>query len=402
MKDNIYEKKSVHSLILSFSIPAIFSLIVEILASVVDTAFAGHLGDISMDALTTMVVSVLVSLISYCKMERPLSFLGATGQIAILAEKYLNIQLWSNVFSAMGYTCTSCIRAFGYPKIEMLLTGFAVLVNIALNTIFVFCFDMGFVGLAYGTLVSECCCCFASIGWLVRHRLLWSRGRISCSTFGKCTVGLFKLGAAQTVIQSLAGCNAFFINQSLLLHTTLDSIAIWNVVQKIYTLFLMPIVGITQGMQTIIAYFDGHGEENKKKKALLTTISYTVIYGLLGMALILIFGKSILLLFADAGELYPLGQSILRIVFSTFPLMGIFYTMMTLYEVTGREGKAVFLILTRQVFLMIPLIYLMPKIFPEASFAIFWAVPLADIIALFVAVAIGGKEGGYKNCSQRR
>ena len=47
MEENIYEKKSVNSLIIYFSLPAIFSLIVEIMASVVDTVFAGHLGSIS-------------------------------------------------------------------------------------------------------------------------------------------------------------------------------------------------------------------------------------------------------------------------------------------------------------------------------------------------------------------
>ena len=54
MEQTIYETKSVHSLILYFSIPAVFSLIVEIMASAVDTVFAGHLGEISVDALTTM------------------------------------------------------------------------------------------------------------------------------------------------------------------------------------------------------------------------------------------------------------------------------------------------------------------------------------------------------------
>lgn len=210
MKKNIYEKKSVHSLILYFSIPAIFSLIVEIMASVVDTAFAGHLGEISVDALTTMgllspvlsiypafqalfavstsimiakylkdqevrdeylitglcmsfVASVGVSITSYLIMPRLLSFLGATGKIAILAQKYLKIQLFSNVFSALGYTLTSCIRAFGYPRIEMVLTGLAVFVNIVFNSIFVFWFDMGFKGLAYGTFVSELFCCVVSL-----------------------------------------------------------------------------------------------------------------------------------------------------------------------------------------------------------------------------------------------
>lgn len=54
MEETIYEKKSVKELILYFSVPAILSLIIEIMASVVDTAFAGHLGTISVDALTAM------------------------------------------------------------------------------------------------------------------------------------------------------------------------------------------------------------------------------------------------------------------------------------------------------------------------------------------------------------
>lgn len=433
MKKNIYEKKSVHSLILYFSIPAIFSLIVEIMASVVDTAFAGHLGEISVDALTTMgllspvlsiytafqalfavstsimiakylkdqevrdeylitglcmsfVASVGVSITSYLIMPRLLSFLGATGKIAILAQKYLKIQLFSNVFSALGYTLTSCIRAFGYPRIEMVLTGLAVFVNIVFNSIFVFWFDMGFKGLAYGTFVSELFCCVVSLLWLLKHQLLWTKCQISWKKLKKYTFELLKLGISQTVIQSLAGCTAFFVNQSLMLHTTLDHVAVWNVVQKIYTLFLMPIVGITQGVQTIIAYFDGHQEENKKKKTLITTISYTVIFGLAVVTLVFFFGKNILSLFANSGNIYQLGNGILRIVFSTFPLMGIFYTIMTLYEVTGHEGKAVFLILTRQVFLMIPLTYLLPKIFPDFLVAVFWAVPIADIMALLMAV----------------
>lgn len=104
------------------------------------------------------------------------------------------------------------------------------------------------------------------------------------------------------------------------------------------------------------------------------------------MLLIFFFGENILSLFANSDKIYQLGNGILRIVFSTFPLMRIFYTIMTLYEVTGHEGKAVFLILTRQVFLMITLTYLLPKIFPEFLFAVFCAVPAADMTATMIAI----------------
>ena len=439
MKENIYEKKSVHSLILYFSIPAIFSLIVEIMASVVDTIFAGHLGEISVDALTTMgllspilsiytaiqalfavstsimiakylknqttrteyfitgigmtfVTSIIISIVSYFMMPQLLSFIGATGQILTLSEKYLKIQLFSNIFSALGYTLTSCIRAVGFPRVEMVLTGGAVLVNVVFNSIFVFYFNMGFIGLAYGTLISEIFCFLLSVLWLFKHQFIKGECRLSYKKLVKYTTELLKLGIAQTIIQALAGCTAYFVNQSLMVHTTLNHVAVWNVVQKIYTLLLMPVVGITQGVQTIIAYFDGHQEDNKKKKALITTICYTVLYGVIGIVFIFIYGKTILSFFIGSSAIFQLGNSILRIVFSTFPLMGIFYTIITLYEVTGHEGKAVFLILTRQVFLMIPLVYLLPQIFHRFSFAIFFAVPVADIIALLMAIVSGIKR----------
>lgn len=439
MEQNRYEKKSVHTLILSFSLPAIVSLIVEIMASVVDTAFAGHLGDVSVDALTAMgllapvlniytafqalfavstsimlakylrekeirneyfltglcmtfIESVGVSVLSYLGLPKLLSVLGAETQIAVLAEEYLKIQLFSNVFSALGYTLTSCIRAFGYPTVELLLTGFAVAVNIMFNAIFVFGLGMGFAGLAYGTLVSEIFCCAFAALWLMKKQLFVSITPISWKKTQKYVFELLKLGIAQTIIQSLGGCTALFVNQSLIQHTTRNYVAVWNIVQKIYTVFLMPIVGITQGVQTILAYFNGQQEETKKKKTLTITMMYTVLYGVAGTVLIFFFGKNILAWFASSEIIYSIGNTILCIVFSTFPLMGIFYTIMTLYEVTGHEGKAVFLILTRQVFLMLPLIYLLPRIFSGFSLAIFWAVPIADLIALLTAVFSRGRK----------
>lgn len=450
MEQTIYDKKSVHSLILYFSVPAIFSLIVEIMASVVDTVFAGHLGEASMDALAamgllspmlsiytavqalfavstavmiarhltckevrteyfltglgmTLVLSVMISIGSFLLMPGLLSLLGAEGQAAVLAEKYLRIQLFSNVFSALGYTLTSCIRAFGCPAMEMGITSLSVVVNIVLNAVFVFGFDWGFAGLACGTFVSELFCCVLSVLWLKHHRLLELKCALSWEKFKSHTAELLKVGIAQTIIQSLGGCTAFCVNQSLMLYTTMNHVAVWNVAQQIYTLFLMPIVGITQGVQTIIAYFDGQQEEDKRKKTLVSTIGYTVLYGLLGVVLIDTFGADILSVFSNSSAVCQLGNKVLRIIFLMFPLMGIFYTIMTLYEVTGHEGKAVFLILMRQVILMIPLVFLLPRIMPEYPLAIFCSVPIADTIAMVLSVYKRNGNVGKKSraCSRK-
>lgn len=433
MEENIYEKKSINSLIIYFSIPAIFSLIVEIMASVVDTVFAGHLGAISVDALSTMglispilsvytavqalfsvstailiaknlnneekrseyfsigfgmsiLTAMIISIASYFCMSGILSIIGADGNVRILAESYLKVQLFSNIFSSMGYTLTSCIRAYGYPKVEMWLTSSAVIANIVFNSLLVFIFNMGFLGLAYGTLLSEVFCALGSIIWLIRHKLFNFKIIFSKREVLNKSSELFKLGIAQTVIQSLAGCSAFFINKSLIINTSADYVAIWNVVQKIYTLFLMPIVGITQGVQTIIAYFNGENKKSENKKVIIMTLKYAIGYGVLAIFITYLFGENILKIFMKTNELNIIGNSILHIVFSTFPLMGIFYTITTILEVTGEEIKAVMLILARQVFLIIPLVFVIPKVISGYSFAVFFAVPMADILAIIISI----------------
>lgn len=75
---------------------------------------------------------------------------------------------------------------------------------------------MNFVGLAYGTLVSEVFCVMLTAIYLIRHDLIVLKIKISFKKMRKYVSQLFKLGIAQTGIQSLGGCTAFFVNYSLL------------------------------------------------------------------------------------------------------------------------------------------------------------------------------------------
>ena len=434
MNDPIYESKPIPRLILTFSVPAVLSLLVEVLTSVVDAAFAGHLVESSGAALTALgllspVLSLFtalqalfavstaillarhlkdkalrdryfltglictalagggVSLLAFLGMEPLLAALGARGAVCALAREYLTIQLISNVFSALGYTLTSCIRALGDPRAEMRLTAGAVAVNIAGNALFAFGFHMGFAGLAWGTLVSEICCALSAARWIRKHGYGPAIAAVRGGSILPAAWELFRPGIAQTAIQALAGFTGLFINHSLLLHGAASSVAIWNVVQKLYTLLLMPVVGITQGVQTILAYFDGHSRSSQNRKAISITIGCTAVYGAAAAAAVFLLGARVLLPFGLSGALLSESAAVLKILFLTFPLVGLFYTVLTVLEVTGREIAAVLLTLTRQVFLMLPLAALLPVMFPALRHAVFCAVPAADALVLLLILA---------------
>ncbi len=441
MNENIYEQKSVKELIFIFSIPAILSLIVETLTSVVDTAFAGHLGTQSTNALTAMglispllsiftamqtlfaistaimiakqlnneialnkyfscgfTMSIFISIVTsfgfYLFLHSILSALGAEGQVLSLAEQYLKVQLFSNIFSAIGYTLTSCIRAFGHPKVEAVIISLSVIVNVFLNSIFTFKFSMGLLGISIGTLLTEMLCAGIAMLWLYSKKLWFKKCSFEYREFIRIVFDMFKIGIAQTVIQLLAGCTGFIVNNSLLSFGGTVYIAAWNVSQKLYILALMPIVGITQGVQTIISYFNGNKQKNKKSKTIKFTIFYCMLYGIVAAASVFFIGDKILFLFGLTSEIHSVATAVIKVIFITFPLVGVLYTIMTFLQVTDREIQAIILGLTRQVFSIVPLILLLPIIFSKTDmgitpvFSIFLAIPLADIISTAMALVL--------------
>ncbi len=442
---NIYEQKSINKLLLAFSIPAIFSLMIEISTSVVDTIFAGNIGIQSADALTAMgilspllaiftaiqtlfsvstaimiakylndhnrrdmyfsvgfILSFLIACITsisfYILMNPILRMLGAENNVFILAEQYLKIQLISNVFSSLGYTLTGCIRSFGYPKIEAFIISLSVLINIVFNTIFTFGFALGIIGISLATLVSEFVCATIAFMWLKDKGYWFKKTEINGREFFKISFEMFKIGIAQTLIQALSGATGFFINARLLTFGNLSHIATWNVVQKIYILMLMPIVGLTQGAQTILAYFSRNSSDDKIIKTTRLTMIYCAIYGLISAIFIMHFDENIVSLFGLSNDFTIIAVKIIKVVFVTFPLTGVLYTNMTLLQVTKREVTSVILILTRQVFSIIPLVIVMPIIVSTLNttispvMSIFFAIPIADIFSAIIAMLILRKK----------
>ncbi|MGL5152767.1 MAG: MATE family efflux transporter [Clostridium sp.] len=439
MKDNVYESKSLNQLILLFGIPSILALIIEMLTGVIDTAFAGNLpmiGESSLSAMAlispllgiftalqtlfamssgilvakyfndeqnrkcsmivglimSLFISTIASVVCGIFLIPILQFIGAEGEILQLATAYMKIQLYSNIISSIGYTMTCIIRALGFPKVEMVIITVAVVANIFFNALLTFGFNMGIQGLALGTLISELVCVLISTVFLAKKGYIQKADGINYIHAYSLGKEMFKIGFAQTVIQMLAGCTGFFVNAQLLNIGSTISVAAWSIAQRIYMILLMPIVGLSQGVQTIIAYFNGQGEHKKIKLISSMTQKYCGIYGVLALLLVILLGEKLLLIFGGNQEILTLAKTILLVIFSCFPLVGVFYINMTLLQVTGKEAASVILALTRQVFLLIPLLFLIPTIFSWLGLSpimgLFIATPIADCSVVIISIIL--------------
>ena len=441
---NVFERCSVNKLIFMFSTPAIFSLMLESLTSVIDTAFAGRLGEMSENAISAMgvlnplismliaaqlvfgvstsimiakgkgekneerinnsfkvgyyssiLLSSFISLIIYLFHEKLLTIIGANGIVRELAKDYLLIALITNVFSSVGYTLVNNVRAFGYPKMEMFITFTATIINISLNILFTFKLNMGLVGIGLATLISEIYYSVLSGGFLLYKKLWFKKSKLTVEQYRETLTSLVKIGFVQFFIQALSSISGFIFNKTILYYSNISYVGVWSIAQKTHSVLILPLVGLTQGIQSVIAYYDGSNNDKRKQEVVKKSILYSLIYGVFITIIIIGFTDFVSRLFTIDNNLIVQSNPVIKVSFIAFPLMGIIYTFISLMQISNREVEAMTIGFLRQIGILIPLVILLPWIFSktnilgiEPKFSIFFALPISDIIVTIIAIIL--------------
>lgn len=437
---NVFETKSIQQLMILFSFPTICSLVLESLSSMIDTAFAGHLGDISSVALSAMgiigpilllliaaqlifgvstsiviskklgennkdmvnntfkvglyaslICSSFISLLIFLFQNQLLSILGASGEVIVLAKEYLNIAIIFNVFSSVGYMLVNNIRVFGYPKIEIIVGALSTVINIAFNILFTFIFDMGIRGIALSTLVSEVFYFGFAIIFLIKKGLWIKKSRLGFDEFKEILISLFKIGFVQFLMQSLNSISGLVINKILIRYSGVSYIGAWSICSNINMVILLPLIGLTQGVQSVIAYYHGSKDKERERIVKNKTVKYSLIYSISVTILVYLFADKIANIFTSDIHLVELSIPIIRIILISFPFLGMIYTLITFMQVSGEEDSAGKLELVRQVVLLIPLTIILPIIFSRykimnisPQLSVFLAIPMSTIILFIV------------------
>lgn len=439
-RENIFEKKSIDQLIFIFSIPTICSLVLESLASMIDTAFAGHLGVMSGDALAAMgilnpvlllliaaqlifgvstsiviskrlgegnsdkvnntfkigfyssiISSIVISIFIFLFQDSILSLLGAKGNVLVLAKEYLNISIIYNVFSSVGYMLVNNIRAFGYPKMEIVVSVLSTVIHIIFNIVFTFIFDMGIKGIALSTLISEVFYFTVSLVFLIVKGRWIKKSTLKIDEGKEILVSLVRIGFVQFLMQSLNSVSGLIINRVLIKYGNISYVGAWSICSSINTVILLPLIGLTQGVQSVIAYFYGSNDKSRENLVKSKIVKYSLFYSILSTSIVCLFANQLVGIFTDSSMLVNIASTIIRIVVIGFPFVGIVYTLITFMQVSGEESKASKLELIRQIIILIPLVIVLPAIFSRFNImniapqiSIFMAIPISNLVLVLM------------------
>lgn len=419
-------QEKVSKLLWKFSLPAIVGMVVNALYNVIDSIFVGNgVGDIGLTAVTIafpimivlmgigmligigastlvsirlgeqkrqaaevilgnafslMVVAVLsTTVVALLFLDQILILLGAEPNVLPYAREFTRIILLGSIFMHIGFGLNNIIRAEGNPKVAMATMLIGALLNTALNPLFIFVFKLGIAGSALATVVAQA----VSAAWVLRYltsgngvlRLRRSYLRLDRNIVWE----IFKIGLSPFLMQIAASIVTVSFNYGLLRYGGELAVAAIGIINRVAMLILMPVFGISQGVQPILGYNFGAKKYQRVIEAMKLGIYAATAISIAGFVLTQVFATQIIRLFNDNPELITIGASGLRILLVMLPIIGFQIIGANYFQATGKAGYAIFLSMSRQVIILIPAIIILPHFFGLNG--IWFAGPVADVVS---------------------
>ena len=344
---------------------------------------------------------VIVSSLTFIFLEPILYAFGASEQTLPYASEYLRIIIPGHIFTSLSYAYTNIMRASGHPMIAMNTLIMGALLNVLLDPIFIFWFDLGIKGAAYATVISMIISCVWIMHYFFRKDntlSFWSTVNSQQTTdqpnnnCERCIVNfaliksILAIGLSSFLLHTATSLVNVLMNHTLQRYGGDLAIGAFGIMTSFTSLIVMAIVGMAQGMQPIVGYNYGAKLYDRVKTTLKYCISIATIITTLGCVVALIFPHYIARMFTVDTNLINITASGLSIYASTFFVVGFHIIVTNYFQSIGRAGVSIFLSLSRQILLLIPFILLFPPIWGLSG--AWMAQPVSNIISAAIAIVI--------------
>lgn len=427
-------KASVGKLLLEYSIPGIIGMMVTALYNVVDRIFIGKIEGIGSQAIAgvgvtmpmttvimafgmligmgatahisihlgkkdpktasrilgnafslSIIISVLLTIIGVVFCDDILMMFGASPEILPYAKDYIIIILYGTIFNILGFAVNNTIRADGSPMIAGLTMIVGCAVNIILDPIFIFVFDMGIQGAAVATVISQAVSALLILWYYFGGK---SNMKVTLKSFTpnlKYIAMIFAIGLSPFSMQIASSVVQVIINNQLKSYGGDTAIGAFTIITSISMLFMMPIFGINQGAQPIMGYNYGAKNYSRVKKALYLVTIVSTIYLIVGCIIVQSFPEFLIRMFNNDPALVTMATKGMRIMLITMPILGVCVVGPSFFQNIGKPKISLLLSLLRQVILLIPALLVIPR-FLELT-GVWISTPIADVFS-FVIVTI--------------
>lgn len=327
-----------------------------------------------------ILISLTITGLGLAFLEPILRLFGASDTILPYAKSYTSIILAGSVFQGMGFGLNNFIRGEGNPKIAMVTMLIGALLNIILDAVFIFAFGWGVAGAALATVISQAVSAVWVLAYYVSGKSHLKIRAANLVPRPEIFMPMLAIGAAPFAMQLASSAVNGLLNNQLQRYGGDTAVSAMGIIFSVITFIVMPLFGLNQGNQPIVGYNYGAKNFERVRKTMLLAIgaaSATVFSGFLVAQLA---APALARAFAGGStELVALASRALRIYTLGLPLIGFQIVAAGYFQASGKPREAMFLSLSRQVILLIPLFIILPLRFGLDG--VWMAPPVSDLLS---------------------
>ena len=335
-----------------------------------------------------IVLSVVLTAFMLIFGKMILQLFGASDNTILYATDYMNIYCVGTLFTQLTLGLNAFITAQGYAKTSMYTVLIGAVCNIILDPIFIFGLNMGVKGAALATILSQA----VSSVWVLRF-LTSEKSSLRIKRKGlKLEAGVIlpcmALGTSPFIMAFTESILSVCFNSSLLRYGGDVAVGAMTILSSVMQFSMLPLQGLTQGSQPIVSFNYGAGNAERVKKTFKILFLCCIGYSTLLWALSMFCPQIFIMIFTSDAALTEYTHWAIRIYMAASLMFGAQVACQQTFIALGNAKVSVFLALLRKVFLLIPLIFILPRFVENQTMGVFLAEPVADFCAVCVTVTM--------------
>ena len=333
---------------------------------------------------SSVIIGAILIIIATIFLKPILTLLGATDTIMPYALTYARIYIISCIFNVFNVTMNNIVASEGAAKTTMCALLLGAIINIGLDPLFIYTFDMGVAGAAIATAISQFVSTLVYLSYAFRKKSTFTFSIKAFEPTKQIFMEILKIGVPTLTFQLLTSLSIALINRASSGYG--DSvIAGMGAVTRITSMGTLVVFGFLKGFQPIAGFSYGAKNFNRLREAIRTSILWSTIFCIIVGLLMFLFSEQIIAQFANGNEaMISVGKKSLMANGLSFFLFGFYTVYSSLFLALGKGTAGFILGACRQGICFVPVIFLLPIIWGMNG--ILYAQPIADILSVIIAV----------------
>lgn len=328
-------------------------------------------------------LGLIVILVALPFSDQIAAILGARGETLALTSNYLKVMFLSAPFVILFFILEQFARAIGAPMISMIGMLASVGLNIILDPILIFGFDLNVVGAALGTAISNVAAALFFIVYFMKNSDVVSVNIKLAKPNKEMLSEIFKIGIPAFLMSILMGFTGLVL-KLFLAHYGNFAIASYGISFRLVQFPELIIMGLCEGVVPLIAY-NFMANKGRMKDVIKAVIMSIGVIFIVCMIAVFTIGHHMVGLFTTDQAIVEMATFILKVTMTSLLLNGIGFLFTGMLQATG-QGRGATIMAILQGAIIIPVLFIMNALFGLTG--VIWSLLIAESLCALAAMLI--------------